>query len=83
MKNAAKKAPLAPLLPAKPAPDLVENFVEQPKRRVQAYLPHPTFKKMAIHCAERDIDLSTFIAEAVERALSEADRPPSRGNVRP
>lgn len=83
MKNAAKKAPLAPLLPAKPATDPVENFVEQPKRRVQAYLPQPTFTKMAVHCAERDIDLSTFIAEAVERALSEIGRPTARGSIRP
>jgi len=83
MKNAAKKAPLAPLLPAKPAADPVEKFVEQPKRRVQAYLPHPTFTKMAIHCAERDIDFSEFIAEAVERALREINRPAARGSIRP
>ena len=62
MKNAAKKR-RSPLLPLKPA-TLTRSRIPSSSLRggYELHLPQPIFTKMAVHCAERDIDLSTFIA---------------------
>lgn len=60
---------LAPLLPATKPADPVEKFVDAPKRRVQMVLPQESFRRMAIYCAEHDIEYSAFMTQAMEHFL--------------
>lgn len=61
---------LAPLLPsATRAADPVEKFVDAPKRRVQMVLPQESFKRMAVYCAEHDLEYSAFMTQAMEHFL--------------
>jgi hypothetical protein len=40
-------------------------------KRMTLYLPIDLARRLAIHCAERDIDMSTVVTEAVRRHLTE------------
>ena len=41
-------------------------------RRMNLCLPEETARALAVFCAERDFDMSSFVTEAVARALSDA-----------
>lgn len=60
---------LAPLLPATKPADPIEKFVAPPKRRTQVMLPLETFRRMAVYCAEHDLEHGEFMAQAVEHFL--------------
>lgn len=63
---------LAPLLaPPDKAGEGVDAFVSAPKRRVTIYMPPDLFKRMALHCAEHDVDYSEFLTRAAQRSLSD------------
>jgi hypothetical protein len=39
-------------------------------KRMTLYLPADLARRLAIHCAEQDIDMSTVVTEAVRRHLA-------------
>ena len=41
-------------------------------RRMNLCLPEDTARALAVYCAERDLDMSAFVSEAVAQALSES-----------
>lgn len=43
---------------------------KSPTRRVAVYFPVALAKKLRVHCAQHDRDMSGFVTEAVEAALS-------------
>jgi hypothetical protein len=40
-------------------------------KRMTLYLPLDLARRLAIHCAEREIDMSTVVSEAVRRHLTD------------
>lgn len=66
--SASTTASLAP----RPS-SLVERKDGRRLRRVTVYLPFETARRLAVHCAAQDIDVSAFVTALAEEALVNTD----------
>jgi hypothetical protein len=60
---------------SKPSPSraVLERADGRTLRRMTVYLPTDLAKRLALHCVERDQDMSAVIAESVARTLKRSD----------
>jgi hypothetical protein len=58
---------------SKPSRAVLERADGRTLRRMTVYLPADLAKRLAMHCVERDQDMSAVIAESVARTLGRSE----------